>query len=399
MDQYTFCEALGPEEGNKVLRAHWDHWITEDLIKDLADREVEIVRLPIGDWTLKPYGPYVGCTDGAAEKIEWFLDTARKYNIAVLLDVHAVRGSQNGYDNSGLANRTEWSDENNFEHWAHALGEWMGEWDLDNGVYKNINQDNLDWALDTIDGLLDKWGEHPALYAIEPVNEPWWSSDLPTLKDFYRKVRNLMREKQPRLKFVFHDAFHFDTNTWNDLFEDGDTLNVVMDTHQYFAWWGAQDHIGAYCDGYGNTMANAKNFKYDVWVGEWSLATDVCALWLGGFNDNNTPYAYECEWVDCPATYLPDGVGTDFDRTADMLGPFGSNTLSTIQKGKCPKDSTHYSDEDVRSLGQCSIYIFDQNVDAHFLWTARNELEDRWNYITAYDKGWISHDSSFQFTQ
>jgi hypothetical protein len=29
----------------------------------LAGREVEIVRLPIGDWTTKHYGLYIGCTD------------------------------------------------------------------------------------------------------------------------------------------------------------------------------------------------------------------------------------------------------------------------------------------------------------------------------------------------
>ena len=29
MDQYTFCESLGADEGNKVLREHWDTWITE----------------------------------------------------------------------------------------------------------------------------------------------------------------------------------------------------------------------------------------------------------------------------------------------------------------------------------------------------------------------------------
>lgn len=330
MDQYTFCEALGPEEGNKVLRAHWDAWITEDLLKDLSERDVELLRLPIGDWTLKPYGPYVGCTDGAAEKIEWLLDTAQKYGMGVLLDVHAVKGSQNGYDNSGVANRTEWIDEDHFEHWSHALGEWMGEWDNEKGEYVSINQENIDWAKDTIQGLLDKWGDHQGVVAIEPVNEPWWSSDIPTLKQFYRDVRQMMKEQQPRLKFVFHDAFHFDPTLWNDLFEDGDTYNVVMDTHQYLAWWGAQPYIGAYCDGYGNTLSNAANFKYDVWVGEWSLATDVCALWLGGFNDNNTPYAYECEWVECPYSYLPDEFAVDFDRTADMLGPYGSNNLSTV---------------------------------------------------------------------
>lgn len=64
MDTWTFCEALGPEEGQKVLQAHYDAWITEDHIKQLSEREVEVVRLPLGDWVMKPYGPYEGCTDG-----------------------------------------------------------------------------------------------------------------------------------------------------------------------------------------------------------------------------------------------------------------------------------------------------------------------------------------------
>ena len=93
MDCWTFCEALGKHHGNKVMRAHWDEWLKEEHIKGLADRGVEIVRIPIGDWTLKPYGPYVGCMDGAAEKIEWALDRFAAHNIKVLLDVHAVKGS------------------------------------------------------------------------------------------------------------------------------------------------------------------------------------------------------------------------------------------------------------------------------------------------------------------
>ena len=95
MDAYTVCEALGPEEGNKLMRAHWDTWITEDHIKGLKDRGIEIIRLPIGDWTLKEdqYGPYVGCMDGAEDEVDWFYEMADKYDIKVLLDVHAVKGS------------------------------------------------------------------------------------------------------------------------------------------------------------------------------------------------------------------------------------------------------------------------------------------------------------------
>ena len=70
VDSWTFCEALGPEKGNEVMMDHWETWYTEDHIKDLADRKVEMVRLPIGDWTLDPYGPYVGCMDGAEAKID-----------------------------------------------------------------------------------------------------------------------------------------------------------------------------------------------------------------------------------------------------------------------------------------------------------------------------------------
>lgn len=72
------------------MRAHWDSWLTETYISKLAEYEVEIVRLPIGDWTFNPYGPYKGCMDGAMDKISWAMDTFAKYNIKVLLDVHGL---------------------------------------------------------------------------------------------------------------------------------------------------------------------------------------------------------------------------------------------------------------------------------------------------------------------
>jgi glucan 1,3-beta-glucosidase len=93
VDSFSVCQALGPEEGNAMMRAHWDSWITEEHIAGLAARDVEIIRLPIGDWTFTQYGPYIGCMDGAKEKIGWVLDTAAKYNIKVLIDVHAVKDS------------------------------------------------------------------------------------------------------------------------------------------------------------------------------------------------------------------------------------------------------------------------------------------------------------------
>lgn len=130
-DSYTFCEALGPVEGNKVMRAHWDGFYNESSIADLAQRGVEIIRLPIGDWTLNPYGPYVGCMDGAAEKIDWFYDMCAKYNIKVLMDVHAMKDSQNGYDNSGKASDIVWVNSTHFLHWKYQAARWYGDWNFD----------------------------------------------------------------------------------------------------------------------------------------------------------------------------------------------------------------------------------------------------------------------------
>jgi len=41
-------------------------------------------------------------------------------------------------------------------------------------------------------------------------------------------------------------------------------------------------------------------------------------------------------------------------------------------------------------LGGCALRAFNDIVSAQFLWTFRNELEDKWNYVNAFDKGWLN---------
>ena len=196
MDSWTFCEALGPDAGNQAMKAHWENFYTDDDIKGLADRGVKMVRLPVGDWTLKPYGPYVGCMDGAEDWIQWMFDTCAKYNIEVLLDVHAMKDSQNGFDNSGKTTSLIWDEGGyNFTHWPDNHAEWMGPW-VD-GKMEHVNYANLQWALDVAEGLLQRWGSHSAFKAFEPVNEPWWETDLDVLKDFYRQVRKMVQRYSP----------------------------------------------------------------------------------------------------------------------------------------------------------------------------------------------------------
>jgi hypothetical protein len=58
-DTYSFCEVLGPEEANRQLRNHWETWVTEEIIAQLAaSGAVNSLRLPVGDFQYIPYGPY-----------------------------------------------------------------------------------------------------------------------------------------------------------------------------------------------------------------------------------------------------------------------------------------------------------------------------------------------------
>ena len=136
-------------------------------------------------------------------------------------------------------------------------------------------------------------------------------------------------------------------------------------------------------------MTQAARIKYPVWVGEWSLATDHCAMWLQGFNDSEGPGRWNCDMVECPYSYLSDEFAVDFDRTAEKQGPFGSNEDSTPQYGMCPIDSKYFRDRQVANLGADYMDTFNTHVSGQFFWNFRTELEPRWNYITAYDNGWL----------
>ena len=110
-DTYTFCQVLGATEANRQLRHHWDRWVTEDIIAQLATSgAVNSLRLPVGDYLYRPYGPYAdGCFDGALDYIDNLLDWAYSHGLSVLFDIHTMKDSQNGFDNSGQAMGFEWT--------------------------------------------------------------------------------------------------------------------------------------------------------------------------------------------------------------------------------------------------------------------------------------------------
>lgn len=100
VDEWTLSIALG-NKLSSTLTAHYDTFITEIDFANIAAAGLNWVRLPVGWWMIETWGdePFL---EGVAFKyflnaIQW----ARKYGLRINLDLHAVPGSQNGYNHSG----------------------------------------------------------------------------------------------------------------------------------------------------------------------------------------------------------------------------------------------------------------------------------------------------------
>jgi hypothetical protein len=130
-----------------------------------------------------------------------------------------------------------------------------------------------------------------------------------------------------------------------------------------------------------------------VIVGEWSLATDNCAMWLNGFNDNLPGFPkVPCDYVKCPQSYLGDTfTGLPLDRSRPIQGPYGTGT-SGPSFGYCPTSCTEFFDEDddivTRNLAHKKLSSFNIGHGWYF-WNFKTEIDPKWDFMRSVERGWI----------
>ena len=49
-----------------------------------------------------------------------------------------------------------------------------------------------------------------------------------------------------------------------------------------------------------------------------------------------------------------------------------------------------FSADQVNTIAGCALQSWNKHLKGHFLWTAHNEIEEKWDYIPAYDLGWLN---------
>ena len=228
-------------------------------------------------------------------------------------------------------------DQVSFQHWPIRDARWLGTFDQSTASYPNINYDNIQHALDVIQNIVDRYAGHPAVLGVEPINEPWQYTPINVLKRFYWEGYLMVKKSAPYWKFIMHDSFRLDPFVWGG-FMDG-CPERALDTHIYQAWRDPDSRIGFYtsaCSMKG-ALAEMERAFGPVIVGEWSLATDNCAMWLNGFNDNLPGFPrLPCKFTKCADSYLGnDQPGVPIDPAKPLQGPYGTGLSGPIY-GFCP---------------------------------------------------------------
>lgn len=284
-----------------------------------------------------------------------------------------------------------------------------------------MNDTQLLETLHTIEQIVLRYRNHPAVIGLEPVNEPSDSIPWPVIQEFYWRTYQIVRILAPHWTVFFHDSFRLGSLTdshWlqgsyfsSDASTDRTTHrflenchHFVIDTHLYFAWaWDTQNEpyfLYNACKAGANLQALSETAGLRIIVGEWSLATDNCAMWINGLNDNVPGYPMaSCQRIPCAAPYfhtvteatdtLPIIPNAPPNPSKGRQDPFGVGGESYVEYGTCPIDALPRTETFVRAFAAAQWSAYSNNIEGFFFWNFRTELETRWDAQRAVQAGYL----------
>lgn len=196
-DEYSFMQTPGAVA---KLRQHQKNFIREEDWRWMRDNGVNAVRIPVGYWIFEGDGPYKSCIG----RLDWAVRMAAKYDIKLLICLHAAPGSQNGYDHSGRRGQADW-----FRSQAYQRQ-----------------------TIDCLQRLAKRYQGQSAVWGLELLNEPRRGLLQQTLRRFYRQAyQAVVAASSPGLRVVFHDAFS--PRYMSGVLREYRSHPVVMDHHWY----------------------------------------------------------------------------------------------------------------------------------------------------------------------
>lgn len=224
-DEYYLPTQLSREVYEARIKLHRQEYITERDFATIRSFGMNAVRIPVPYFIMGDCPPFIGCIEELDKAFSW----AQKYDLKVLVDLHTVPGSQNGFDNGGISGVCKWAQQ----------------------------PQSVEFTLQLLEKLSERYGNHDALWGIgvlnEPITERTWNemnvqnrykpvdaemakgsapNTMSFLREFYIDAYRRMRLYLPEDKvIVIHDGFEL--KAWKDFMREEEFKNVVLDTHQY----------------------------------------------------------------------------------------------------------------------------------------------------------------------
>ncbi|KAF9058678.1 glycoside hydrolase superfamily, partial [Rhodocollybia butyracea] len=283
-----------PGGGLNQLEDHYNTFVTEQDIAEIAGAGLNWIRLPIPYWAIDvwPGEPFLARTSW--KYILRVLGWARKYGLRVNLDLHTIPGSQNGFNHSGK----------------------LGSVNFLNGVMGIANAQR---ALNYI-RILTEFITQEEFLDVVPVfgivNEALLTTiGMNQLSEFYLEAHDMIRGitglGEGHGPFIsIHDGF-IGVDSWNGFLPGSD--RIILDTHPYFAFDGAPNvapiatgtgpNAGGVwpsqaCNAWGPVMNISRNTFGVTIAGEFSGGYNDCGLFLLGINTPPT-FGGDCSiWQD-----------------------------------------------------------------------------------------------------
>lgn len=205
-------------------------------------------------------------------------DWAVKYNVAVLVDIHAAKGSQNGMDHSSptVPGTSYWSD----------------------------YPENIENTIDVAAFLAERYRNSSAFLGIELLNEPSNTVTSEKLKDYYLRAYDAIRSTGNDCILVVSPLLYEQGPgpAWDTFMRPPRYINVWHDWHKYLLW-GFESQSAEWIMNEGVALISQD-------IAQWTGNPLIMGEWSLGSSDNLIG-----EWTDAMLTEYAQNM---FDAMAPM---------------------------------------------------------------------------------